>query len=315
VNLELNEALVDALLKVGKMPSCDRVFVIGAREVERLRPLKKKLLYAVSAPVVAETLRQDGLDVLLLPTFTASRMDRLKAALVGALASGSLKTGQTVLCAMSREDGGPIDTVMQLTPAEGEEELSSLVGFALQAGLAPQLLEVLIHLALRIGREGYEGRPLGSLIVVGDSTSVMERSHPLTLNPFQGYAEVERNLHDPQVRDTVLAFAMLDGAFVVRDDGVVLAAGRHLRTGTTRPDVPLGLGSRHAAAASISVETRALAITISQSSGTVRVYRAGKVALELAPSGRRGDFIDEGSIGRSQRRRGARRRAPRKGAE
>jgi diadenylate cyclase len=313
VNLELNEALVDAMLKVGKMPSCERVLVIGAREAERLRPLKKKLLYAVSSPVAAEALRADGHDVILLPTFTASRMDRLKAALVGALASGSLKTGQTVLCAMSREDGGPIDTVMQLTPAEGEEELSSLVGFALQSGLSPQLLEVLIHLALRIGREGYEGRPLGGLIVVGDSTAVMERSSPLTLNPFQGYSEVERNLHDPQVRDTVLAFAMLDGAFIVRDDGVVLAAGRHLRIGGSTPDVPLGLGARHAAAAGISIETKALAISISQSSGTVRVYRAGKVALELSPSGRRGDSIEVPGP-RSRAFRGARRRGTRTSA-
>jgi len=49
----------------------------------------------------------------------------------------------------------------------------------------------------------------------------------------------------------------------------------------------LGLGARHMAAAGISRDSEALAIVVSQTSGSVRVFRRGKVALELAPRSRR----------------------------
>jgi DNA integrity scanning protein DisA with diadenylate cyclase activity len=154
---------------------------------------------------------------------------------------------------------------------------------------------VVVSLALRIGREGYEGRPLGTIIVVGDATKVMERSHPIALNPFQGYSEAERNLFDAHVREAVRSFATLDGAFVVRDDGVVLAAGRHIRVGDTTPPLPLGFGARHQAGAFVSQETSAIAVCVSQSSGAVRVFHKGALALELHPTGRRSDgacYID-----------------------
>ena len=84
-----------------------------------------------------------------------------------------------------------------------------------------------------------------------------------------------------------LAFAVLDGAFVLRDDGVVLAAGRYLNFEEKDVRVPLGLGARHMAAAGISRDTEAIAIVVSQTSGAVRVFRHGRSVLELAPRIRR----------------------------
>jgi len=52
-------------------------------------------------------------------------------------------------------------------------------------------------------------------------------------------------------------FAVLDGAFVIREDGVVLAAGRYLQVGEGNVELPLGLGARHAAAAAMTVESNA----------------------------------------------------------
>ena len=286
---ELSDALVEACLKVGKMPSCDRVLVIGG-EQPRLRSLKKKLVYATSEHHIAQELESAGYQTVVLPGLTAGRMDRLKAALVGAISAGFLKKGDEVLCAITRECGSAIETVMHLSADEETAgEHSSLIVSALRQPKNAQLLEVIVSLCLRIGQEGYEGRALGALIVIGDSTSVMEKSHPLTLNPFQGYSEAERNLFDAHVRDAIRTFATLDGAFVVRDDGVVLAAGRHIRVIETQTDVPLGLGARHAAAAAISRETEALAVAVSQSSGEVRVFRNGEIILHISPATRRGD--------------------------
>ena len=43
----------------------------------------------------------------------------------------------------------------------------------------------------------------------------------------------------------------------------------------------MGLGTRHAAAASISKATKALAVVVSQSSGTVRLFQNGEVVLHI----------------------------------
>lgn len=129
---------------------------------------------------------------------------------------------------------------------------------------------------------------MGALFVVGDSATVMEKSRQLTLNPFQGYSEDERNIMNPEVRHALHAFAVLDGAFVMREDGVVVAAGRYLNFDRAQEvDVPLGLGARHMAAAGISRDSEAIAIVVSQTSGSVRAFRGGKIALELAPRLRR----------------------------
>jgi DNA integrity scanning protein DisA with diadenylate cyclase activity len=94
---------------------------------------------------------------------------------------------------------------------------------------------------------------------------------------------------NPEVRHALHAFAVLDGAFVMREDGVVVAAGRYLNFDRAQEvDVPLGLGARHMAAAGISRDSDAIAVVVSQTSGSVRAFRHGKVALELAPRLRRG---------------------------
>jgi hypothetical protein len=47
------------------------------------------------------------------------------------------------------------------------------------------------------------------------------------------------------------------------------------------------LGSRHWAAAAISRATKAVAVTVSQSNGTVRIFQNGEVVLRIEPLHRR----------------------------
>jgi DNA integrity scanning protein DisA with diadenylate cyclase activity len=115
----------------------------------------------------------------------------------------------------------------------------------------------------------------------------MEKSRQLTLNPFMGISEAERNILDPRIREAVKTFAVLDGAFIIREDGVVLAAGRYLQAMAKDVQLPLGLGARHSATAAITVETKALAISVSQTTGTVRVFKGGEIVLELHQTARR----------------------------
>ena len=50
--------------------------------------------------------------------------------------------------------------------------------------------------------------------------------------------------------------------------------------------LPSGLGSRHAAAAGITSNTKCIAFTVSESDGTVRVWRAGKMVADFETSRR-----------------------------
>jgi DNA integrity scanning protein DisA with diadenylate cyclase activity len=146
----------------------------------------------------------------------------------------------------------------------------------------PSVLEPLIELAVEIAREGREGRRIGTIFTVGDERAVLAKSRPLILDPLAGHAPEERSIHNPNLRGTIKELAQLDGAFVVSDNGVFEAACRYLDAAAEGIDVPLGLGSRHVAGASITRTTRAVAIVVSQSS-VVRLFCHGDLVAEILP--------------------------------
>jgi diadenylate cyclase len=145
-----------------------------------------------------------------------------------------------------------------------------------------EVLESLIELAVEIAREGREGRRIGTLFTVGDEQAVLARSRPLILDPLSGHPESVRHVSNANLRGTIKELAQLDGAFVVSRDGVVLSACRYLDALTSEIDMPLGLGSRHIAAATMSAVTRAVTIVVSESS-VVRLFCHGKLVGEIIP--------------------------------
>ena len=142
--------------------------------------------------------------------------------------------------------------------------------------------EPLLELAVEIAREGREGRRIGTLFTIGDAEAVMAWSRPLILNPLEGHPRKRRHINSSELWGTIKELAQLDGAFVVSDEGVFLAAGRYLDSSASNIKVPFGLGSRHIAAASISSATKAIAIVVSESS-IVRVFQHGSLVAEVIP--------------------------------
>jgi diadenylate cyclase len=144
-------------------------------------------------------------------------------------------------------------------------------------------LEQVIELSVEIAREGREGRKIGTLITVGDVDEVLRRSRPLLLDPLHGHAPELLHVSRPEFRETVKELAQLDGAFVVRSDGTFVSAGRFIAVDVSEEtNFIAGLGSRHAAAASISRATASIAVVVSQSS-IVRVYARGELLAEIVP--------------------------------
>lgn len=74
----------------------------------------------------------------------------------------------------------------------------------------------------------------------------------------------------------------MDGAFIVSDEGIVLSATRYLYAVADDIELPLGLGSRHMAAASITKSTEAIAVVVSESA-IVRVFDGGELISEIIP--------------------------------
>jgi diadenylate cyclase len=145
-----------------------------------------------------------------------------------------------------------------------------------------RVLEQTVALAVEIAREGREGRKIGTLFVVGDSEEVLKRSRPMILDPLAGHPDEIKRIDDPDVRETLKELALLDGAFVVSNEGVVVSATRYIDAISENLSVPLGLGSRHVAAASVSKQTNAVAVAVSESS-MVRMFDDGELVSEIIP--------------------------------
>jgi diadenylate cyclase len=292
---KLDREFLRTVLSLAAKAEVDRLLLVSdtplSPEHLRGRPLKKKLVYAVSEERLAQTLRRQGYVCVTVPPYDYSRVEKVKVALVAAMTANVLADGENVLCLTGRSGARMPDTLIRLQIGRGFEEKAAIDTIGLGAEFNPQVVEALVSLAMAIGHEGFEGHPIGTIFVLGDSTVVMEHSKQLTINPFGGISEAERNVLDPNIREALKNFAVLDGAFVIREDGVVLAAGRYLQVGGA-PDrkgveLPLGLGARHAAASAITVETHAISVSVSQSSGTVRVFKDGEPVLELQQVARR----------------------------
>jgi diadenylate cyclase len=142
-------------------------------------------------------------------------------------------------------------------------------------------VEQVLQLAVEIAREGREGRKIGTLFVIGDVEEVVARSRALLLDPLYGHPTELLDVARPEFRETVKELAQLDGAFVVDKHGTFVSAARYIDVAVGTALLP-GLGTRHAAAASITSETRAVAIVVSQSS-IVRVYARGEIRAEIVP--------------------------------
>lgn len=146
-----------------------------------------------------------------------------------------------------------------------------------------QTVIAVVDIALDIGALGREGKPVGTTFIIGNVEKIMNSSHQAIFNPFKGYEAEERKITSSEVVESIKELAQLDGAFVISGGGVVEAAGRHLDAVTSVTKQLKGLGSRHRAAASMTIDGEAIAVVVSQSTGRVTVFDEGKIIASLDP--------------------------------
>jgi diadenylate cyclase len=145
-----------------------------------------------------------------------------------------------------------------------------------------KILDATIELAVEIAREGREGRRIGTLFTLGAADAVLDQSRALILDPIALHPRSARQISDPNLRGTLKELAQLDGAFVLDNEGFVVAACRYLDATAKDIEIAFGLGSRHLAGASVSKLTGAIAIVVSESA-VVRVFHNGCLEAEILP--------------------------------
>ena len=235
------------------------------------------------SPDLYEELEGRGCRVMRLPALSLNRIDIIKMGVVIALSEGSITQNDTVICLSGLPENEELDTLMVFHLDREKEMIQTSETQGAVGGADPKVFETVLSLALELGAEGREGRPRGALFVLGDHQLVLQYSRQLVINPFHGYPEEQRNIMDPTLRETIKEFSAIDGAFVIRGDGIIEAAGRHLNAAPEN-DLPPGLGSRHVAAAGITEVSAAISFAISESTGSVTVLRDGKVFMQISKS-------------------------------
>ena len=212
-----------------------------------------------------------------LPLDFTDIRERVRFGVEGAMEQGLLDDGDVLACA-TPVFGSEVDTISR-TKAD-ESMHTGLYDLFANSRAEPGVIRDVLMVSIQLGKKGQKGNPVGALFVVGDAGKVMNKSRPLSYNPFE---KSHVHVGDPIVNVMLKEFSRLDGAFVISDSGKIVSAYRYLEPSAEGVDIPKGLGARHMAAGAITRDTNAVAIVLSESDGMVRAFKGGELILELDP--------------------------------
>lgn len=149
--------------------------------------------------------------------------------------------------------------------------------------IGEEVFGMLFHAAIELGRGGRELRKVGMSVVIGDAEKVMAESRQLGINAFSGKSPGHRMVQSGGNIENIKNLALLDGAFVIDGSGFIHASSRQLLADATNIEIFEGLGTRHVSVAAMTLATRSVGIVVSESGGTVTIFKAGKIVRQFAP--------------------------------
>jgi len=239
----------------------------------------KIILVARSEQAYKDALKHTN-RVVHMPPVNLTRIGQIKMAVMLSFSKRFLLPADRFVFLTGLSTGG-LDTIMVMEVGQEYEMFLTVDQPPLTEHIRRAVFERVLNLALQLAAEGREGKALGAIFVLGDSAQVTANARQNIINPFKGYPENERNILDDRITETVKEFAAIDGAFVIKGTGTIVSAGTYLLAKLVAEELPQGLGARHAASAAITAATKSVAITISESTGTVRIWRQGRLITEI----------------------------------
>ena len=230
-----------------------------------------------STVVVASENDVDAETFVELPLPFENVRDRIRFGIEGTMDADLVDEGDEVVCVVS-VFGDAIDSVVRVTVDPTIH--TGIYDLFVNSRADPSVIRDVFEVAMELGKKGQKGKPVGALFVVGDAGKVMNKSRPLSYNPFE---KSHVHVGDPIVNVMLKEFSRLDGAFIVSDSGKIVSASRYLEPAAEGVDIPKGLGARHMAGGAITRDTNAIAIVLSESDGLVRAFKGGTLILEVDP--------------------------------
>lgn len=222
--------------------------------------------------------------VLRIPEARLSRDSCVHLGLFLAVANDHIGHSETVLCLAGGAGSARVDSVLIMNPRRDFPWFRGTQLRTENTRFRTHEFARLLEIALRFSAEGREGKPIGTIFVLGDLDDLAPYLKQIVLNPCAGHPKKARRLHSEEFLETIREFAAMDGAFVIGPNGVVESAGTYLDAPARKVRLPMGLGARHSAAAAVTAVTDAIAVVVSESSGAVTVFQAGKTILTLDKS-------------------------------
>jgi diadenylate cyclase len=244
------------------------------------KPCFNLVLVTKGEEELPEELKNAG-TIINVPSVNLTRVGQIKIAITKGIATGLFKKGDKLVCISGLPKLGYVDSIFVIDVGKEFEVLTSENITDITQGVNPEVFSEALNIVLELAAQGREGRKVGTIFVLGDHERVLQLSRQMIINPFQGYAEEERNILKPELLETIKELSAIDGAFIIKDNGAIVTAGRHLNAAIESKDFPQGLGSRHIAAAGITDITHAIAIVLSESTGNVSVFKNGKLFVSI----------------------------------
>jgi len=284
LNSRFNQLMLREAEKIAKGGGCSKILLFADTFKNAVRP-ERTTPNGIPIVVVTQNALETGGGAstgapltIAVRVLNGSRFAQLRGALFTGLIFGIISPDERVCCLGGRPGSDRLDIVLAV---ELREEFPSILlnrgSELLPTFIKAEVLERAFSIATRLAVEGREGKAVGCIIVIGRREEISPHTRPIILNPFHGHSEAERNILNPFMEETVKELAWLDGAIVVNGDGVIDSAGTMLTALATTPESMLasGLGSRHAAASSITVVADCVALAVSASTRQVILFRRG----------------------------------------
>ncbi len=271
--------------KIAKDSGCTAIVVLGDTFTNGIR--LANYFKGMRTILVSERRTDADLDefdeIVNVHSYSRIRMGQLRSAILVGITKGILRETDKVCCIGGVRASDKIDSIVVFNVGAEFSQFYLTKTDALPVGVKADVVERVIDIATELAVEGREGKPVGSLFIVGDIEKLRPYLKQLVLNPFYGYKPEDRNVLSPFMDETVKEFSLIDGAFVVDGSGSLEVAGALVHTPDFNLKLPSGLGARHAAAYSISLAADCLAFVVSSSTGQLSLFRKGQMLVLSEP--------------------------------
>jgi DNA integrity scanning protein DisA with diadenylate cyclase activity len=282
----INKTMIEHAVKIAHEIKADALLAC-VDVINDINALPEEIMKAFSLIIIARENEKISDEtrkyakILYIPNVNLTRVGRIKIAIAKGIVLGFFKRDDKVVCLSGVPRFGYADSIFVIDVGKEFEILTSDFINDVVENVRPEVFNAVLNIACELAAQGRESRKVGTIFVLGDDEKVMQLSRQMIINPFSGYSEEQLNILNPELEETIKEFSAIDGAFIIKENGVLVTAGRHLNAALDSRDFPAGLGSRHIAAAGITSVTKAVAIVISESSGDVTVFKNGKLFVTI----------------------------------